>query len=113
MGSQSVALTSGKDALTFNPANLVFNDGLHLSFFRQPFQITGGHYPVTNYSGIFEYPDVGVFSFEYRNQDYGRWAITSFDPTILGYLIILTKFCMGFVERSIHNLIWRIKSTVN
>ncbi|MBL1215053.1 MAG: hypothetical protein HND52_16945 [Ignavibacteriae bacterium] len=98
MGNQSVALTSGKDALTFNPANLVYNKGLHLSFFRQPFQITGGHYPVSNYSGIFEYPDLGVFSFEYRNQDYGTWTITSpTDPTPLGYYDNIDRsFALGF-----------------
>jgi hypothetical protein len=106
MGSQSVALRSGKDALTFNPANLVFNEGLHLSFFRQPFQITGGHYPVTNYSGIFEYPDVGVFSFEYRNQDYGTWAITSpSDPTPLGYFDNIDRsFALGFGRMINHKL---------
>jgi hypothetical protein len=98
MGNQSVALTSGKDALTFNPANLVFNNGLHLSFFRQPFQISGGHYPVSNYSGIFEYPDFGVFSFEYRIQDYGTFAyLSSDDYSTIGYFENINKsFALGF-----------------
>ena len=39
MGEQSVALRSSEDALTYNPANLVFVERPTISFYHQPFQM--------------------------------------------------------------------------
>ena len=39
IGEQTVALRTSEDALTYNPANLVFVERPTISFFHQPFQM--------------------------------------------------------------------------
>ena len=48
MGEQGVASMNASDALQYNPANLIFNDGMSLSYFRNPWNLFDRGIPLTS-----------------------------------------------------------------
>jgi hypothetical protein len=105
MGGNSVALFNSNDAMTFNPANLIYAEGAEISFFRQPFQLIIDA-PISNYTATFKYKNYGVFSFEYRNQDFGEFVTTtavSPEPTGIKRLYY-NNFGVGYARPICENL---------
>jgi hypothetical protein len=73
MGEQSVSLKNPISAMTGNPANLVYEDGATLSFYRNPLYFFGwGGYPLSNFITTFNYNDKNYFGLEYNNFDGGE-----------------------------------------
>jgi hypothetical protein len=89
MGEQSVALRTSEDALTYNPANLVFTERPTISFFHQPLQMAASlfdlHIPLNSYSAMFKIENIGAFGIEYIDWDLGEDVIrTSEHPGGIG-----------------------------
>ena len=83
IGEQTVALRTSEDALTYNPANLVFVEQPTISFFHQPFQMAASlfdlHIPLNSYSATFKVKNIGSFGFEYIDWDLGEFNRTGPD----------------------------------
>jgi len=110
MGEQSVALRTSDDALTYNPANLVFVERPMVSFFHQPFQMASSyfdlHIPLNSYSAKFKLKDVGAFGIEYINWDWGESVIRTFEhPEGEGKLVhsYERSFSIGYAREFCEN----------
>lgn len=75
LGEQGVALRSPLEAMQYNPANLVFSDGVTFSFFRNPFNMLSswnGGVPMTFVSLTGKVGDLGSAGIEYTYWDLGE-----------------------------------------
>lgn len=83
MGEQTVALRTSEDALTYNPANLVFVEKPTVSFFHQPFQMAsylwGMRFPLNSFVSFFNVKNIGSFGIEYIDWDWGEVKSYYFD----------------------------------
>ncbi|MDP2207777.1 MAG: PorV/PorQ family protein [Bacteroidota bacterium] len=79
LGEQGVVSRSSLDALTYNPANLIFAKNIQLSFFRNPFYMYGWNLPFTSINSSLHIPNLGYFGFEYLNWNLGKFMITSLE----------------------------------
>jgi len=77
LGEQGVASMSALDAMQYNPANLIFNDGMSLSFFRNPWNFFFEGFPFTSASAAARLPNGGCVSAEYTDWDFGESTITT------------------------------------
>lgn len=80
MGEQSVALRTSEDALTYNPANLVFVERSTLSFFHQPFQMVSdifGDIPLNSFNAVFKVSNIGAFGIDYVDWDWGEVEVST------------------------------------
>jgi hypothetical protein len=79
MGMQGVASTSSIDALTYNPANLVFTKEPQLSFYHQGSQMYAGDMPINDYSFYYNAGKIGTFGFDYNDWEWGNIPYTTAD----------------------------------
>ena len=77
LGEQGVASMSSLDAMQYNPANLIFNDGMSLSFFRNPWNLFFEGFPLTSASAAARLPNGGSVGAEYTDWDLGESTITT------------------------------------
>jgi len=107
IGEQSVALRTSDDALTYNPANLVFVERPMVSFFHQPFQMAGFnlHIPLNTFSATFQIKDIGAFGIEYINWDLGDMYVSTInDPMGNGpYHAYERSFSLGYAREFCKN----------
>lgn len=115
-GEQGVALKSGLTAMQYNPANLVYIDGVNLSYFRNPWNFIGfASFPLTATSCLINLGSLGSIGLEYTYWDFGEVITTTtsnpsggekyhfYERTIAGgYAISLSdKFAVGAQVRYI------------
>lgn len=110
MGEQSVALRTSEDALTYNPANLVFIERSAFSFFHQPFQMAsylwGMRFPLNSYTAHFKIKNIGVFGVEYVDWDWGEQKYLIFDGSRIvekSSHIYERSFSLGFAREFCDN----------
>lgn len=77
LGDQGVALRSADDALTYNPANLVYTRGSGISYFRAPRHHSYIDVPLSQTELHINYPSLGVFAIQYKSFDFGGFPVTS------------------------------------
>lgn len=81
LGDQAVASRNAIDAMQFNPANLVYTEGLELSFFRNPLRlVVNDGVPLTSVVGTLRLDAHSAIGFSCTNLDYG--SISSFSSTL-------------------------------
>lgn len=111
IGQQSVALRTSKDALTFNPANLVFVERPTISFYHQPFQMVASLFglslPLNSYTVLFKLKDIGSFGIEYIDWDWGELRYTTFSDPGGSRKLVHTferSFSIGYAREICENL---------
>ncbi len=77
MGEQGAALPNASDAMQYNPANLIFTDGVSASYFRNPFQVMDRAFPVTAAVLSYKLPNGACVGFEYTNMFWGDVVLTT------------------------------------
>ena len=77
LGEQGVASMSAADAIQYNPANLIFSDGVSLSFFRNPWNLFFEGFPLTSASAVIRLSNGGSIGAEYTDWDLGESTITT------------------------------------
>ena len=80
MGEQGVASMSALEAMQYNPANLVYADGIVTSFFRNPgnlIALIGSSYPFTSVNVVRELENGTGIGVEYTYKDYGEFNVIS------------------------------------
>ncbi len=86
LGEQGVASMSAPDAMQYNPANLIFNDGMSLSYFRNPWDFFIESLPLTSWNAAVRLPNGGTVGAEYTDWDFGEEMITPEDSPDGGQL---------------------------
>jgi hypothetical protein len=79
MGMQGVASTSSIDALTYNPANLVYTKEPQFSFYHQGYQMNVGDMPINDYSFYYNAGKIGTFGFDYNEWEWDNIPYTTAD----------------------------------
>jgi hypothetical protein len=88
MGMQGVASTSNIDALTYNPANLIFTKEPQLSFYHQGFQMVGTSVPINDFSFYYNAGKIGSFGLDYNDWNWGNLQNTTADkPDAFNYQV--------------------------
>lgn len=81
LGEQGVASRNPIDAMTYNPANLVYENGVALSMYRNPWQILsesfGLSFPLESFAATAKINSIGDFGFEYTDWDLGEVTYTT------------------------------------
>lgn len=110
MGEQSVALRTSEDALTYNPANLIFIERPTISFFHQPFQMAayilpGFGIPLNSLNVVYKISNIGAFGIEYVDWDLGEMYVsTTNDPQGEGpYQAYERSFSIGYAREFYNN----------
>lgn len=76
MGGQSVSLNDPISAMVGNPANLVYENGVTFSLYRDPFYFFDFfRFPFFNLTLTANYSDKHYFGLEYNYWDLGHWTI--------------------------------------
>ncbi|HEY6952447.1 MAG TPA: PorV/PorQ family protein, partial [Bacteroidota bacterium] len=80
LGEQGVALRSSLEAMQYNPANLVYSEGLGISFFRNPvnmLNVVSGGMPMTYLSLSSSIGTFGNAAIEYTYWDIGEFYVST------------------------------------
>ena len=86
MGMNGVVSSSGIDALTYNPANLLFTKQTTFSFYHQGLQLVFDGMPMNDYSAYFNTGKTGSFGIDYNDWSLGEFAVTTAEnPDIVKY----------------------------
>lgn len=73
-GEQHLTLLDPVNAMAGNPANLIYEDGITISLFRNPlYFFFGKSIPITNALGSFNYKNKHFFGIEYSSWDFGKF----------------------------------------
>ncbi|MDR3626179.1 MAG: hypothetical protein P4L45_05075 [Ignavibacteriaceae bacterium] len=107
MGMQGVVSTDNLDALTYNPANLVFTEDPQFSFFHQGYQMRLSM-PINDYSFYYNAGTIGSFAISYTYWDWGKDAVTPVDdPDICNCIFphqIYRSIAAGYANKLSENL---------
>ncbi len=75
--------------MEYNPANLIYEEGLSLSMYKNPWEILsesfGSSFPLESFVATAEVGNIGNFGFEYTDQDYGTVELSTPANTPQGY----------------------------
>lgn len=89
LGEQGVASRNPIDAMEYNPANLIYEEGLSLSMYKNPWEILsesfGSSFPLESFAATAKVNNVGNFGFEYTDKDYGTVEFSTPANTPEGY----------------------------
>jgi len=77
MGEQGVASMNASDAMQYNPANLIFSDGMSLSFFRNPWNFFDWGMPLTSANAAVRLGNGASVGAEYTDWDLGEDIVTT------------------------------------
>lgn len=95
MGEQGAALRNGRDAFTFNPANLSYSSRAGFSFYRNPFQM---YYsvPLSNVNLTAKVRGIGSFGIQYLLHDFGEAMVTTPEnPDGTGGKVSMYSYSLG------------------
>ncbi len=82
LGMNGVVSSSSIDALTYNPANLLFTKNPTVSFYHQGYQLVLSGIPMNDYSVYYNAGDIGSFGIDYSDWDLGKMGYTTPDSPI-------------------------------
>jgi len=82
LGMNGVVSSNSIDALTYNPANLLFTKNPTFSFYHQGFQLILNGIPMNDYSLYYNAGDIGSFGIDYSNWNLGKMGYTTPDSPI-------------------------------
>jgi len=84
LGEQGVASSNPINAMEYNPADLVYENGLSLSVYRNPWEILsrtfGTSFPLESFAATAKVNDVGNFGLDYTFWDLGEFIYTVSNP---------------------------------
>ena len=81
MGEQGVASGNVLDAMQYNPANLVYSDKFSFSFFNNPWNVIGFHFPLIALNSSLKFENGSSVGIDYTYWDFGRsFVSTDSDP---------------------------------
>ncbi|MFA6597625.1 MAG: PorV/PorQ family protein [Ignavibacteriaceae bacterium] len=72
LGEQGVATKNAFDAMQYNPANLVYEDKISVSYFRNPWNLLSWYVPLSSVNVIARLKNGGNVALTYTDRDYGE-----------------------------------------